>query len=383
MSGKIGIELCSFHPVHHGGKDQVAYNLLEGFRSINVDENMVCFAHKDLVPIIRKYNSQIKIVIVPKIRFPDRLNELRLLFIGVYIKYIAKKMDLDVILFTRKYSPAIKFSMTTVLIPHDVSVFFLGTIPGMNYSAKEAEKEKRRIKKDFEYRDYMIAISDFDKSEMYKYLPWASSKIKRIYNPIRFQENLIKINPDGFLTVLNVQWPHKNVITVLKAYAEIVGKIRNKLIIVGKFPENIFELKKFVMEHGLEDNILFTGFVSDDELNDIIEKTRIYINASYFEGFGMTAVEMMGRGIPTIVANNTAMPEVTMGLCKYYGPTGDSHALAQTILDELRNPQTAEQLCMISEAVRERYNIKGIASEYWTFLNQCSYVQNNSHTERG
>lgn len=56
------------------------------------------------------------------------------------------------------------------------------------------------------------------------------------------------------------------------------------------------------------DRVVFKGFVSDERLLEIIDQTRIYVNASYFEGFGMTTIEMIGRKVPTIVAESTTMP---------------------------------------------------------------------------
>ena len=143
------------------------------------------------------------------------------------------------------------------------------------------------------------------------------------------------------------------------------------ILLISLIKKCIKSLKKLVHENHLEDRVVFTGFVSYEKLNHIIEKTRIYVNASIFEGFGMTAVEMMGRKVPTIVAANTAQPEVTMGLCRYYSPAKDHMALAETIMEEIKNPRSDAELESIAKAIREKYSYEKIAKEYWEFFERA------------
>ena len=202
---------------------------------------------------------------------------------------------------------------------------------------------------------------------------WAEKKIERIYDPIYFDKmGADSAKGNEYLTVLNIQWRHKNAETAIRAYSLIADQISQSLMLVGKVPDDIERLRKLVSELGISDRVVFTGFVSTQELDEIVRKTRIYINASYFEGFGMTAIEMMGRKIPTIVAKNTAMPEVTRGLCHYYGPTDDSNSLAQVILEELQHPQGQEKLDEIAEEVKKVYSYDVIAKQYWEFLVRCA-----------
>ena len=140
-----------------------------------------------------------------------------------------------------------------------------------------------------------------------------------------------------YITGLNIQWAHKNIITLLRAYAKIMDQTEYDLILVGRKLAAVEEMQKVIAENHMEDRVHFTGYVSQEELDRITAETRIYVNPSFFEGFGMTAVEMMGGCVPTIVADTTAMPETTLGLCRYYGPADDADALARVLLEELEN----------------------------------------------
>lgn len=367
---KLGIDLCEFSPEHAGGKDEVAYNIIRGFVEKGHCEDIVCLCHKDLVPIIKKINSKLKTHIVPQSKRPCFIPRIVFrYFRGLYYKFKLPKLNFDVLLFTNKLSPFMKLPVKTVIIPHDMQFFEAENIPGLHYSKSYLKIMKWQITNDFKYRDHIIAISDFDKDEIIKFFPSIGNKVIRIYDPINFDRIKEQIsNERKYITALNIQHPHKNCKTLIKAYALIKDQIPYKLLLVGKKPSNANKIEDYILANELEDKVSFTGFVNDEELARIIDETAIYVNPSYFEGFGMTAIEMMGRKIPTIVADNSASKETTLGLCKYYSPTGDSKALANSILDVINNPYTQEKLNLISSKVRQKYDFRKISDEYWNNL---------------
>ncbi len=371
--------MTCFQKEHRGGKDEVAFNLLRGFEKNGVSKQMLCFCLKELEPTILEYAPNINTCIVPKLNFgKDKIKGkwiLDSLIFSIFLKLWLHKNEVGALLFANKLIRPYKCKANTMVITHDIKCFNGISDDYSTPSFKIKMYFKRcvyEIKYEFKNRNHIIAISDFDKSEINKYMPYVKDKVKRIYDPICFDKLEIKdIIGNDYLTVLNIQWTHKNVETVIKTFASIKDKIKQKLILVGRFPSNIEYLKKLVVDLKVEDRVIFTGFVSTKELNEIVDKTRIYINASYFEGFGMTAVEMMGRGIPTIVADNTSQKEVTKGLCRYFEPTDDYNALADVILEELNNPMSKEQLQYNAKVMRECYSYENIAKEYWDYVLEC------------
>lgn len=379
MKYKLAINMCCFIAVHTGGKDETAFNLLRGFEKIGVSNQIICLCTKEMEAIIRKNAPNINTYIVPQLYFNGRkvkgMNKVNAFIRRYFERYwIPRNKDkIEVYLFPNKPTLPFKYDVPTICIPHDIQVFERNKLPGVAFTKKEYISGTASIKRDFKNRDHIIAISDFDKEEMIKFFPWAEAKIKRIYDPICFDKmGASGIKGTEYLMVLNIQWKHKNVETVIRAFARIANEITESLVLIGKFPKDIDRMKKLVDELGIADRVKFTGFVSTQELDEIVAKTRIYINASYFEGFGMTAVEMMGRGIPTIVAKNTAQPEVTRGLCYYYDPTDSDKALADVILQELRDPMPQEKLQAIAAEMRKNYSYEMIAREYWDYILECA-----------
>lgn len=367
MDYKIAIDMCFYGRVHYGGKDEASYNLLSGFEKIGVGSQIVCFAYREMVEKLASLFPSMKICVVPRLK-PYEFIGPNVWFRSFYEERWAIRNHVKLLLLPNKPTVNRKFIIKTVEIPHDISVF--EGILASCLSKRIIRKLKQAITRDFRNRDHIIAISDYDKHEMIKFFPWARDKIFRIYDPICFG-NSVSNGPKKYIMALNIQWEHKNVETLIKAFSLIASRIEYDLILVGRYPDSIDSLKELVRENHLEDRVIFTGFVSYEELNRIIEKTRVYVNASIFEGFGMTAVEMMGRKVPTVVAANTAQPEVTMGLCRYYSPAKDHAALAETILEELKNPRSDAELESIAKAVRDKYSYEGIAKEYWEFFERA------------
>lgn len=384
MKYTLAIDMLCFSTTHFGGKDETTFNLLKGFEKNGVSKNIICLCANEMVSVIKQYAPNIHLHIVPQLYFGKfkikGMNRANRIIHSLYVKcWIEKnKKNVKVFLFPNKPTTLWKYCIPTVLIPHDIQVFEADKLPGVCYTEKEYKKDTSSIVRDFKNRDYIIAISDFDKAEMIKFMPWATHKIKRIYDPICFDKMGKEYSyGDEYLTVLNIQWLHKNVETVIRAYALIANQITYTLVLVGRKPKDVDRLNMIVNELGLENRITFTGFVNTKKLDEIVRKTRIYINASYFEGFGMTAVEMMGRGIPTIVAKNTAQPEVTRGLCCYYEPSDSHTALADAIMHELKNPTSQEKLKLIADEMRKYYSYESIAKEYWQFIEKCERKQEN------
>lgn len=70
----------------------------------------------------------------------------------------------------------------------------------------------------------------------------------------------------------------------------------------------------------IQQRIIFTGGVSDEELTAIYALAKIFCFPSYAEGFGLPPLEAMASGVPVIVSNRTALPEVCGDAAVYINP---------------------------------------------------------------
>lgn len=367
---KVLIDLNIYRPEHKGGKDEATYNLLRAFQDNGHGKDVICYCFKDTVPTIASLIPDAQIITIP---FSRRKNVWRSILSPVAtcrFNHIIRKNRVGIVFIPNKITMRFRLCVKSVMLPHDVAILKksnLQHVPSLRRSLV-----RQFIFNDFRLRDIIIAISEFDRQYMEECVPWAKHKIKLIYDPIRFTEDTPEIfeAEKKYITAVNIQHPHKNSITLIRAFCKIASSTDLNLMLVGKTPPNYEELKALVLENHMENRVTFTGFVSWEELEEIICHTRVYVNPSLWEGFGMPPVEMMGRGIPTIVAGNTAMPETTLGLCSYYTPADDADRLAMAIKDELAHPKSKEELIEIAQTVRDKYDYRKIGEEYWNLFEE-------------
>jgi len=99
----------------------------------------------------------------------------------------------------------------------------------------------------------------------------------------------------------------KNIPQVIDAMASMPEDVM--LMVVGKGPA-LEKVKEHVVESGLSSRVIFTGFVSDDELPLHYAASDIVVSASRFETQGLTIVEAMACGIPAACASGRAFLDV-------------------------------------------------------------------------
>ncbi|WP_051234280.1 glycosyltransferase family 4 protein [Halomonas halocynthiae] len=133
----------------------------------------------------------------------------------------------------------------------------------------------------------------------------------------------------------------KNLPRLIQAYAALPDELRrtHQLLFAGKMPQgNIAELQQVAEEAGLgRDELLFTGFVADEELVQLYNLCKLYVFPTWHEGFGLPALEAMQCGAPVIGANTSSLPEVIGLEQALFDPTSVesiSTKMAQALSDE-------------------------------------------------
>lgn len=117
--------------------------------------------------------------------------------------------------------------------------------------------------------------------------------------------------------------PRKNQIGLIRAFARMVNafpQLRHTLLLVGKetwFAERVREAAR---TSGVEDRIQFTGFVSDSDLLQLYNACDLFVFPSFYEGFGLPALEAMACGRAVTCSNTSALPEVVDGAAILFDP---------------------------------------------------------------
>jgi len=273
-------------------------------------------------------------------------------------------------LFHLSYNTGLKkLKVKEIVLPADIKAISHRTLGGRTIPFYKYFLYKAMYYWDFKKNDYIIAMCNFDQEQIKKYYAKFDSKIQLISIPVNIK--MFERNPveKPYITAINLQFYHKNIITLLKAFAQIKDEISHDLILVGKLHKRVDFLKDYVKNNHLQKRIKFTGFMEEDEMYQTLANSSLYVNPSLYEGFGMTAVESMVLKVPTLIANVTANYEVTKGRCFYYTPADDANELAKNIKHCLSNLPDENTLQAISELMIESYHYKGISNQYWEFFN--------------
>lgn len=172
----------------------------------------------------------------------------------------------------------------------------------------------------------IIAISEFTKKEFSRHARISEKKIALTYESAdklstkSSQPSAIE-KTDKFLLYVGQQSDYKNIRRLMQAHQTLaVDRPELKLVLVGSLNESAQRNKQWAEEKGLQ-NIVFTGFVSDDELAWLYEHTQAYVFPSLMEGFGLPGLEAMVHNAPVVSSNATCLPEVYGDAAIYFDPT--------------------------------------------------------------
>jgi glycosyltransferase involved in cell wall biosynthesis len=151
-------------------------------------------------------------------------------------------------------------------------------------------------------------------------------------------------------------YPHKNLERLIIAFGKLVTEymLDYQLVIVGKKDSFHKELEKDVAEAKLQNRIIFTDFVSDNELAGFYNKAALYVFPSMSEGFGLPALEAMSHGVPVVSSNASCLPEVLGDAAEYFDPT-NINQMAKVIAKVLSDDDLRKALAKKGHAQVKKY----------------------------
>jgi len=151
-----------------------------------------------------------------------------------------------------------------------------------------------------------------------------------------------RIGSPFILSVGDIQ-PRKNQIGLIRAFSKLVAaypQLKHDLVLVGKETWFADRVREAARESGVGERIQFFGFVSDSDLLQFYNACDLFVFPSFYEGFGLPALEAMACGRAVVCSNTSALPEVVDGAAILFDPYAVDEivrAIADLLLDsELR-----------------------------------------------
>lgn len=196
---------------------------------------------------------------------------------------------------------------------------------------KEKTLTNYKIKKEIK------VIPNFVDVELYK--PKPNCEFKKTFAP----------NKEKVLVHVSNFRPVKRVPDVIKIFDLVRKKIPCKLILAGDGPDR-YECERMVRELNIRSDVYFLG--KQDALVDILNASDLFIMPSQSESFGLSALEAMSCGLPTITSSIGGLPELVVhNETGYIAEFGDIERMAKYALDLLTNENKYK---IFSERARKR-----------------------------
>jgi 1,4-alpha-glucan branching enzyme len=216
----------------------------------------------------------------------------------------------------------------------------------------------------------VICCSDYMKQEVSRLFGVPPAKIKVIPNGVNPEVLGVKewrgfaAPPAPTVLYLGRLVPEKGVQDLIRALPLIEGQAPGvQAVLCGQGPYE-GELRRLSADLNLTHRVHFTGFVDGPIRNEFFRQAAAAVFPSYYEPFGIVALEAMAAQVPVIVGDTGGLSEVVEhGIDGFKVPPGRPDVLARYVGEILTNPSLAEDLCRRGwRKVRSTYNWKHIAA---------------------
>jgi len=158
-------------------------------------------------------------------------------------------------------------------------------------------------------------------------------------------------------------WKHKNHINLIKAIQLLKGEIKDvHLVLVGSEKNCGREIKSYIADNGLENNITIKGFVSNENLVYLYRHALGMIMPSYFGPTNIPPLEAMALGCPVAVSNRYAMPEQVGDAGLLFNPDSPeeiAECIKKLWVDkEFREEMIKRGYCRVNRWTKEKFKNK-------------------------
>lgn len=229
-----------------------------------------------------------------------------------------------------------KFSCARILTIHDlmprIKMYF-----GENWS------------KSVHWMDTIIADSEYTKSDIINSYNVSPDIIKVVY-PGLFKLDVKDSGEIGVRIRKIVEKPYIMTVSTLRAYKNMLGLVKAfclfkelnantdiNLIIVGNNNKSNDVIKEIMNFCGERRDIIFTGYVTDDELVYLYKNSIATGFVSFYEGFGLPVLESLSYGKTVICSDQTSIPEVggdAVEYCNPYDIESIENAIEKVVLND-------------------------------------------------
>ena len=212
----------------------------------------------------------------------------------------------------------------------------------------------------------IVTVSETIKNELIQTFNIDKNRIKVVYNSIgehflnskNNPEILEKYNISQQKYILSVATLNrrKNIPELIKAFESITDKYPDiKLVLVGGMGN---EKRELLTKHP---NVIFTGYIPDEDLPSLYKNALLYVFPSLYEGFGIPLIEAQYSNCPVLCSDIPVFQEVAGNGAEFCTP--DSNGIAAKLEYLINNEQRRLELISLGQENVKRFSIEKIAQQ--------------------
>jgi len=332
---RIGIDARIAHYARGGIRNYVLH-LIEALSALDADMiYYVLHSRKDRSPLVPGPNFRPVACWTPSHHCLERWT------LGIEVV----RLGLD-LLHTSDFIPPACGYRRSVITVHDLNFLYYPqflTAESHRYYNQQIEWAVRRA-------DHILADSHATKSDLISRLDVPSGKVTVVHlaaDPafrLLIEAQAMRVAArygldPGYLLFVGTLEPRKNLPGLLQAYRLLLdaGKTSAPLVLVGGKGWLYDEIFERVEQLRLNELVRFLHGVPDVDLPGLYNAASVLAMPSFYEGFGLPALEAMACGTPVVVADRASLPEVVGEaglLVNPEDPDDVAQALARVLTDE-------------------------------------------------
>jgi glycosyltransferase involved in cell wall biosynthesis len=217
--------------------------------------------------------------------------------------------------------------------------------------------------------DAVVGVSKGVVKDLIKTINLPPDRITTIYNPVispEIKDRAMEYACDWFnpgsppvMLAVGKLMPAKDFPTLLRAFARVRRMMEARLIILGE-GEQRGKLLKQAEDLGICDDLSMPGFVENPF--SYMSKASVYVMSSAWEGLPTVLIEALACGCPVVSTNCPSGPAEILENGRFGAlvPVGDDAALAEAIIDYIKNPP--DKNILMSRG--QEFSLEHAAEEY-------------------
>ncbi len=269
----------------------------------------------------------------------------------------------------------IKKPTHVIITVHDLVAFLYPN----NHNKKATILERLFLKRAVQRADHIITVSQNTKKDLISTFPHSQDKTSvvycaanSLYRPIErgSLDTFMKKRdiPKNFFLAISTIQPRKNYINLIRALAEVYKKHHKiHLVIVGGEGWQYKEVYAEIVRYKLDEYVHILGYLPEKDIQNLYNLAQALVFPSFYEGFGIPALEAMQSACPVIASNTSSLPEVVGEAALSINPTKVSE-LAYAMIKVLQNPKLQTKLSAAGLSQAKKFTWKKSAEKLLTII---------------